>query len=619
MNHYPAWKYLLVGAVLVFAVLFALPNIYGEDPAVQVSAATASNEEGLGERLNSVLAGSGLAYKGIELTDFGWLVRFNDTEVQLKAKELIDERLGEGYITALNLAAATPDWLRGVGAEPMYLGLDLRGGVHFLLQVDMDTAEKQVQSANIKGLRSYLRGEKVRYSAIIEGPNNTILIKFRSAEDRTTARKLIYNEADYRDLNLLEVEGGKSPTLEVTIKESALIEKRDFALKQNITTLRNRVNELGVAEPIIQQQGADRIIVQLPGVQDTTRAKEILGATATLDFRLVDSNNDIQTALAGKVPLGSRIYRERNGQPILLLKDEIITGDAIIDAASGIDQQTGSSSVFITLDSVGASRMSDVTRDNIGKPMAVVFKESKSDIKEIDGEIVIRRSTSEKVINVATIRDQLSKRFQITGLDSSEEARDLALLLRAGALKVPIDIIEERTIGPSMGKENIDKGAYSVIIGFMLVLVFMVVWYKQFGMIANIALALNLVVIVAVLSMLQATLTLPGIAGIVLTVGMAVDANVLIFERIREEIANGNSPQASIHSGYEKALSTIADANITTLIAALVLYTFGTGPVKGFAVTLSIGILTSMFTAIMGTRAIVNFFYGGKRLNKLSI
>ncbi|NOX27662.1 MAG: protein translocase subunit SecD [Gammaproteobacteria bacterium] len=619
MNHYPAWKYLLVGAVLVFAVLFALPNIYGEDPAVQVSAATASNEEGLGERLNSVLAGSGLAYKGIELTDFGWLVRFNDTEVQLKAKELIDERLGEGYITALNLAAATPDWLRGVGAEPMYLGLDLRGGVHFLLQVDMDTAEKQVQSANIKGLRSYLRGEKIRYSAIIEGPNNTILIKFRSAEDRTTARELIYNEADYRDLNLLEVEGGKSPTLEVTIKESALIEKRDFALKQNITTLRNRVNELGVAEPIIQQQGADRIIVQLPGVQDTTRAKEILGATATLDFRLVDSNNDVQAALSGKVPLGSRIYRERNGQPILLLKDEIITGDAIIDAASGIDQQTGSSSVFVTLDSVGASRMSDVTRDNIGKPMAVVFKESKSDIKEVDGEIVIRRSTSEKVINVATIRDQLSKRFQITGLDSSEEARDLALLLRAGALKVPIDIIEERTIGPSMGKENIDKGAYSVIIGFMLVLVFMVVWYKQFGMIANIALALNLVVIIAVLSMLQATLTLPGIAGIVLTVGMAVDANVLIFERIREEIANGNSPQASIHSGYEKALSTIADANITTLIAALVLYTFGTGPVKGFAVTLSIGILTSMFTAIMGTRAIVNFFYGGKRLNKLSI
>lgn len=619
MNHYPAWKYLLVGAVLVFAVLFALPNIYGEDPAVQVSAATASNEEGLGERLNSVLADSGLAYKGIELTDFGWLIRFNDTEVQLKAKELIDERLGEGYITALNLAAATPDWLRGVGAEPMYLGLDLRGGVHFLLQVDMDTAEKQVQSANIKGLRSYLRGEKIRYSAIIEGPNNTILIKFRSAEDRTTARELIYNEADYRDLNLLEVEGGKSPTLEVTIKESALIEKRDFALKQNITTLRNRVNELGVAEPIIQQQGADRIIVQLPGVQDTTRAKEILGATATLDFRLVDSNNDVQAALSGKVPLGSRIYRERNGQPILLLKDEIITGDAIIDAASGIDQQTGSSSVFITLDSVGASRMSDVTRDNIGKPMAVVFKESKSDIKEINGEIVIRRSTSEKVINVATIRDQLSKRFQITGLDSSEEARDLALLLRAGALKVPIDIIEERTIGPSMGKENIDKGAYSVIIGFMLVLVFMVVWYKQFGMIANIALALNLVVIIAVLSMLQATLTLPGIAGIVLTVGMAVDANVLIFERIREEIANGNSPQASIHSGYEKALSTIADANITTLIAALVLYTFGTGPVKGFAVTLSIGILTSMFTAIMGTRAIVNFFYGGKRLNKLSI
>ncbi len=619
MNHYPGWKYLLVGAVLVFAVLFALPNIYGDDPAVQVSATSAENEAGLGERLNSVLAGSGLLYKSVELTDFGWLVRFDDTEVQLKAKDLIDERLGEGYVTALNLAPATPDWLRSLGGQPMYLGLDLRGGVHFLLQVDMDTAEKQVQNANIKGLRSYLRGEKIRYTAIIEGPNNTILIKFRSQEDRTTARKLISNEADYRDLNLQEIEGGKSPTLEVTIKEAALKEKRDFALKQNITTLRNRVNELGVAEPIIQQQGADRIVVQLPGVQDTTRAKEILGATATLDFRLVDSNNDVQAALGGKVPLGSRIYRERDGQPILLLKDEIITGDAIIDAASGIDQQTGSASVFITLDSVGASRMSDVTRDNIGKPMAVVFKESISNIKDVDGEKVITRRTSEQVINVATIRDQLSKRFQITGLDSTEEARDLALLLRAGALKVPIDIIEERTIGPSMGKENIQKGTYSVIIGFILVLIFMVVWYKQFGMIANIALTLNLVVIFAVLSLLQATLTLPGIAGIVLTVGMAVDANVLIFERIREEINNGNSPQASIHSGYEKALSTIADANITTLIAALVLYTFGTGPIKGFAITLSIGILTSMFTAIMGTRAIVNFFYGGKRINKLSI
>ncbi|MBL4851606.1 MAG: protein translocase subunit SecD [Gammaproteobacteria bacterium] len=619
MNHYPGWKYLLVGTVLVFAVLFALPNIYGADPAVQVSATSVANEEGLGERLNSVLAGSGLPYKSVELTDFGWLVRFGDTEVQLKAKDLIDERLGEGVITALNLAPATPGWLRSLGGQPMYLGLDLRGGVHFLLQVDMATAEKQVQNANIKGLRSYLRGEKIRYSAIIEGPDNTILIKFRSPEDRTTARKLIYNEADYRDLNLQELTGGKSPTLEVTIKEAALKEKRDFALKQNITTLRNRVNELGVAEPIIQQQGADRIVVQLPGVQDTTRAKEILGATATLDFRLVDSNNDVQAALGGKVPLGSRIYRERDGQPILLLKDEIITGDAIIDAASGIDQQTGSASVFITLDSAGASRMSDVTRDNIGKPMAVVFKESRSDIKDVDGEKVITRRTSEQVINVATIRDQLSKRFQITGLDSTEEARDLALLLRAGALKVPIDIIEERTIGPSMGKENVEKGTYSIIIGFVLVLVFMVVWYKQFGMIANIALTLNLVVIFAVLSMLQATLTLPGIAGIVLTVGMAVDANVLIFERIREEINNGNSPQASIHSGYEKALSTIADANITTLIAALVLYTFGTGPIKGFAVTLSIGILTSMFTAIMGTRAIVNFFYGGKRINKLSI
>jgi len=619
MNHYPAWKYLLVGAVLVFAVLYALPNVYVKDYAIQVSAERQVDEDGLGEKLNSLLAESGLPYKSVELTDFGWLVRFSDDEVQSKAQEILKEGLGRGYTTALNLAATTPAWLRGLGGEPMNLGLDLRGGVHFLLQVDMETAEKQVQNANIKGLRTYLRGEKIRYLSIVEGPSNTILIKFRSAEDRTIARELIYNEADYRSLNLQEIEGGKSATLEVTIKESALKEKRDFALKQNITTLRNRVNELGVAEPIIQQQGTDRIVVQLPGVQDTARAKEILGATATIDFRLVDFKNNVQDALTGKIPLGSRIFRERNGSPILLLKDEITTGDSILDAASTIDQQTGSPSVSIRLDDPGAKRMLAVTRENIGKPMAVVFKETKTDIVVIDGEEVKKKRLSEEVINVATIRDQLSASFQITGLDSTEEARDLALLLRAGALKVPIDIIEERTIGPSMGKENIEKGTYSVAIGFIFVLVFMVIWYKQFGMIANIALALNLVVIVAVLSMLQATLTLPGIAGIVLTVGMAVDANVLIFERIREEIANGNSPQASIHSGYEKALSTIADANITTLIAALVLYTFGTGPIKGFAVTLSIGILTSMFTAIMGTRAIVNFFYGGKRVSKLSI
>ncbi|MBN4078498.1 protein translocase subunit SecD [Gammaproteobacteria bacterium AH-315-C21] len=619
MNHYPAWKYLLVGAVLVFAVLYALPNVYVKDYAIQVSAERQIDEDGLGEKLNSLLAESGLPYKSVELTDFGWLVRFSDDEVQSKAQEMLKEGLGRGYTTALNLAATTPAWLRGLGGEPMNLGLDLRGGVHFLLQVDMETAEKQVQNANIKGLRTYLRGEKIRYLSIVEGPSNTILIKFRSAEDRTIARELIYNEADYRSLNLQEIEGGKSATLEITVKESALKEKRDFALKQNITILRKRVNELGVAEPIIQQQGADRIVVQLPGVQDTARAKGILGATATLDFRLVDSKNDVQVALSGKVPLGSRIYRKRDGSPVLLLKDEITTGDSVLQAASTIDQTTGSPAVSIRLDDPGAKRMLAATRDNIGKPMAVVFKETKIDLVEIDGEQVKKKRLTEQVISIATINAALSSSFIITGLDSAEEARDLALLLRAGALKVPIDIIEERTIGPSMGKENIEKGTYSVAIGFIFVLVFMVIWYKQFGMIANIALALNLVVIVAVLSMLQATLTLPGIAGIVLTVGMAVDANVLIFERIREEIANGNSPQASIHSGYEKALSTIADANITTLIAALVLYTFGTGPIKGFAVTLSIGILTSMFTAIMGTRAIVNFFYGGKRVSKLSI
>lgn len=619
MNRTPVWKYLLVIGVLLAAVIYALPNLYGEDPAVQIAAVAEADEAKLGTRLPALLADNALEYKAIEQTPFGWLVRFHEPETQLKAKDVLAEQLGRDYSTALNLAPATPSWLREIGGQPMYLGLDLRGGVHFLLQVDMEAAEKQVQNSNIVGLRRYLRGEKIRYVSITESSGNTILIKFRSAQDREQARKLIYNETDFRDLELQEIEGDAAPTLEVAIKEDALREKRRFALKQNITTLRNRVNELGVAEPIIQQQGEDRIVVQLPGVQDTTRAKGILGATATLDFRLVDTKNDVQAALAGKLPLGSRLYRERDGNPVLLDKDEIITGDAIIDAASGIDQDSGSPAVFITLDSSGASRMSDVTRDNIGKPMAVVFKETKTDVKVVDGKEVVTRHTSEEVINIATIRDQLSKRFQITGLDSSEEARDLALLLRAGALKVPIYIIEERTIGPSMGQENITQGSYSVIVGFLLVVVFVAVWYKGFGMIANLALLFNLVVIVAVLSMLQATLTLPGIAGIVLTVGMAVDANVLIFERIREEIANGNTMQASIHAGYEKAFSSIADANITTLIAAVVLYLFGTGPIKGFAITLSIGIATSMFTAITGTRVVVNFLYGGKRLNKLSI
>jgi len=406
----------------------------------------------------------------------------------------------------------------------------------------------------------------------------------------------------------------------VILKESAVLENQRLALQQNITTLRKRVNELGVAEPVVQQQGLERVVVQLPGVQDTARAKEILGATATLEFRMVDEEHDVQDALDGRIPAGAKLYFDRNGQGVLLKKQVMLTGDYIIGAASGIDAQSGGPNVSITLDGKGAKRFSDATRDNIGKRMGVVFIENKVEtVKQDDGKFVKRKEIIEEVINVAVIRDQLGKRFQITGLDSTREARNLSLLLRAGALAVPIEIIEERTIGPSLGQDNIDKGMQSVVIGFVLVLIFMLVFYKVFGLAANIALTLNLVLIISLLSLLQATLTLPGIAGIVLTVGMAVDANVLIFQRIREELKNGNSPQASIHAGYEKALSTIADANVTTLIAAIVLFGFGTGPIKGFAVTLSLGIMCSMFTAIMVTRAIINFIYGGRKLSRLAI
>ena len=413
--------------------------------------------------------------------------------------------------------------------------------------------------------------------------------------------------------------GGEDFRLRLALNEEAVRATREFALQQNVTTLRNRVNELGVAEPVIQRQGDSRIVVQLPGVQDTARAKDILGATATLEFRMVDEEHSVSDAQAGRVPAGSRLYHERNGRPVLLYRQLMLTGDSIIDAASGIDQQTGSPAVFITLDGKGARLFSERTKDKIGRSMAVVFIENKTDVRRVDGRDVRTRRTIEEVINIAVIRDRLGKRFQITGLDNTAEARDLALLLRAGALAAPIEIIEERTVGPSLGQDNIDQGLRSVIIGFCLVLGFMAFWYRRFGLVANLALAANLVLIVAVLSMLQATLTLPGIAGIVLTVGMAVDANVLIFERIREELRNRNTPQASIQSGYQKAFSTILDANVTTLIAAVVLFGFGTGPIKGFAITLSIGIVTSMFTAIMGTRAVVGLVYGGRRVTALSI
>ena len=619
MNRYSFWKYLLIIVIVAVGSLYALPNLYGKDPALQISASrSAEVSELAGFSVEEALGKAGIDYIGMDLGTNNLVVRFQDEENQLKAQEVVKEALGRSYTVALNLAPATPDWLRIFGAEPMYLGLDLRGGVHFLMEVDMEAAVAKADERYISDIRTQLRDNRIRYKTITRSREGGLLIRFRDAEQRQKGIAEIEDNFPELELEQPQSDAGEFH-LAVKLNETAVKETRRLALQQNITTLRKRVNELGVAEPVIQQQGLERVVVQLPGVQDTARAKDILGATATLEFRMTDQEHDVQDALDGRVPAGAKLYYERSGAPVLLKKQVMLTGDYIIDAAAGFDSVTGSPNVSITLDGKGAKRFSDATADEVGRNMAVVFIENKTETVERDGEMVKRKETIEEVINVATIREQLGKRFQITGLDSTEEARNLALLLRAGALAAPIEIIEERTVGPSLGQDNIDKGFMSVQVGFILILIFMAIWYKAFGLAADVALALNLVLIVALLSLLQATLTLPGIAGIVLTVGMAVDANVLIFQRIREEIRNGNSPQASIHAGYEKAFTTIADANITTLFAALVLFSFGTGPIKGFAVTLSLGIVCSMFTAIMVTRSIVNLIYGGRKLEKLVI
>jgi preprotein translocase subunit SecD len=620
LNQYAWWKYLIIGLVTLVSIVYALPNLFGEDPAVQISAsrATMAVDQTLQNRVAGRLDAEKLVYKRMEMASDRLLVRFEDTDTQLKAADLLKEMLGRDFVVALNLAPATPAFIQALGLRPMYLGLDLRGGVHFLMEVDMDAVLKQVEEGNIDAIRALLRNEKVRYVTVGREGTGGVLVSFREAAERDKAYPLLRKEFPALEIN--PAEGADSFGIRLTLSPQLLLEKRRFALQQNITTLRNRVNELGVAEPIIQQQGDSRIVVQLPGVQDTARAKEILGATATLEFRLVDEEGDAtQAAASGRIPLNSRLYKERNGRPILLQKRVLLTGDYITDAASGLDQQTSGPAVFITLDGQGAKRFEDATKDNIGKLMAVVFIENKTETRRVDGEIRKTPITVEEVINVARIRDRLGRRFQITGLEGTKEARDLALLLRAGALAAPIEIIEERTVGPSAGRENIAQGFRSAIIAFIVILAFMGLRYRLFGMVANLALAVNIVLIVATLSILQATLTLPGIAGIVLTMGMAVDANVLIYERIREELRLGNTPQAAIHAGFDKAFATILDSNLTTLIAAVVLFGLGTGPIKGFAVTLSIGIITSMFTAVMGARGLINYIYGGRRVERLSI
>ncbi|MGK0169788.1 MAG: preprotein translocase subunit SecD [Gammaproteobacteria bacterium] len=618
LNQYPLWKYLIFVIVFGVGCFLALPNIFGETPTVQVTGerGVSINEDVLG-RAAALLESKGLAPKRISLEDDQVIAQFADTDIQLKARDLLINELGKGYVIALNLTSAMPQWLATTGVRPMYLGLDLRGGVHFLLEVDMEAAVTQAQERYVSDLRSELRSEKIRYRSVSRQPNGDVVVSFRQADRRDAAND--YVSSNMRDLTVSQETVGEEFLLRVRLDEQAQTDVQTFALQQNITTLRKRVDELGVAEPVIQQQGSRRIVVQLPGVQDPGEAREILGATATLEFRMVDDEHSVGDALAGRVPARSKLYKERNGTPVLLRRDVMLSGKSVIDASSGIEQQSGRPAVFVTLDDQGARRFRDQTKDKIGRPMAVVFIETKVDRESIDGVVKRTKRIVEDVISVATIQDQLGKNFQITGLDSTDDARVLALLLRAGALAAPIELIEERTVGPSLGKENIEQGFRSVIVGFVLVLVFMGLYYRVFGLAANVALAVNLVMIVAVLSMLQATLTLPGIAGIVLTVGMAVDANVLIFERIREEIRNGNTPQASIHMGYQKAFWTIFDANITTLIAAIVLFAFGTGPIKGFAITLSIGIVTSVITSMWGTRAIINLIYGGRRVNALSI
>ena len=614
---------LIIGSILIIG-FFAIPNLYGEDPAIQILASRGSSvDQKLEDELHSALQAAGIIPEHIQRGADRLLVRFRDTEMQLRAQDIIRDALGSDYVVALNLAPAAPEWLTNLGVLPMYLGLDLRGGVHFLMEVDVNAAVRQAEERFVGQLKTVFRKEKLRYRTVVRNtlgggaPSQGVKVSFHEPALRDQAYDLIRKE--FQDFIVRKQDIGSEFQLILTLSEAATRELKHFALQQNIITLRNRVNELGVAEPLIQQQGEARIVVQLPGVQDTARAKDILGATATLEFRAVYERDAEATRRSGRIPLGARLYPMREGGHILLKRQIIITGEHITNAASGIDQESGSPDVSITLDGYGGRVMDEHTKENIGKRMAVVFIENKVETRISDGQTFRKKRTIAEVINAAVIQGRFGSRFHITGLDGTEEARDLALLLRAGALAAPIEIVEERTVGPSLGKENIVMGFQSVVIGFCLVLLFMAIYYRVFGIVADIALAVNLVMIIGVLSMLQATLTLPGIAGIVLTTGMAVDANVLIFQRIREEVRNGNTPQASIYAGYEKAFSTIADANLTTLIAAIVLFGFGTGSIKGFAITLSIGIVTSMFTAILGTRAIVNLIYGARNVSRVHV
>ncbi|OCG11074.1 protein-export membrane protein SecD [Gilliamella apicola] len=603
--------------VICVGLLYALPNIYGEDPAIQISGSNTSEIDiTTQDKIRKILADNHIETKSFVFENKSILIRVGDNDTQLKAKELISKELGDAYIVALNLAPATPKWLTVLGAEPMKLGLDLRGGVHFLMEVDMTTALSKLTEQSIENLKFEFNNSKLKYKALNKDGNQQIVMQFDNTEDRNKAITKINGIPDFKLISQTE------NSITLSVSEQRLQQAKNDAVQQNTTILRNRVNQLGVAEPIVQRQGADRIVVELPGIQDTALAKRILGATATLEFRQVNEENtaNLPAMLTGemRVPYGSEIKYMENGRPVLLYKRIVLTGDHITDSSFRVNEY-GQPEVSITLDNSGGKAMLNFTQKNIHKAMATLFVEYKDTGKRDENDKPILEK-QERVINVATIQGIFSERFQVTGISSVDEAKNLSLLLRAGALIAPIQIIEERTVGPSMGQENITQGLESCVWGLLVSVIFMLVMYRLFGVFASLALVANLILIVGIMSLLPgATLSMPGIAGIVLTVGMAVDANVLINERIKEELSNGRGVQHAINEGYAGAWSSIFDANLTTLITAVILYAVGTGSIKGFAITLGIGIITSMFTSIVGTRALANLIYGGRRVNKLSI
>ena len=619
MNQNPVWKYLALVFIVTFGLIYAIPNVYQAEPGVQViGSRNTVVDQDVVARVSRALENSGVLVKAISFDGEAIRATVDSEEAQNTARDVLKSALGDNYAVALADVATTPSWLSSLGGKPMFLGLDLRGGVHFLMQVDMSAAKAKAMENYEADIRRILREERIRYSGLQTTEVGDVEMRFRTEEDVVNAGNKL--RLEFPELGQFQRPIDTSFELQLRMSEQAFSELSRAALKKNMLSIRNRIDQLGVSEPIIQQQGLDRIVVQLPGVKDPTEAKSILGKTATFEVRLVDEKNALASSVRGNVPIGSKRFNFRDGTPILLENRILFAGENIVDAAATFDSQGGGQVVSITLDAKAAAVNSDVTGDNIGNRMAVVYVETRINREQLaNGDEKVTTSEVKEVITAPVIRDQLGKRFQITGLDRPGEAQELSLLLRAGSLAAPLYIVEERTIGPSLGAENIEKGFKSVAYGFLAVLIFMIIYYRLFGFVASFALVLNLVIIVAVLSLLQATLTLPGVAGMVLTVGMAVDANVLIFERIREELQAGASPQLAIHRGYDNAFSTIIDANITTLLAALVLFNFGTGPIQGFAITLSIGIMTSMVTAIFVTRILVNLIYGNRRLDGLNI